>query len=473
VKAAEDLYLPRPNVADTSVENLARYDQYLQRAVFYGVTGRTLAGLVGQVMSEDPAVTLPPLLEVMEDDVDGGGVSLSQQMAKALALVTAHGRAGLLTDYPIVEQAATRKDLLTAKVRPTVELIEPWDIINWRTINIGGVTKLSLIVLSEQYVTDDDGYEIAWDPQWRVMRLDEQGLYVLEEWIIDPNNKDEYILKPLLKGNDVIGKAQYFPKGSDGRRLDFIPFQFIGAGNNDCHPDLPPLESLAALNIAHYRNSADYEEACYMCGQPTLVLAGLTEDWVKNVLKGRVELGSRAAVMLNENASGELLQATPNSMPKEAMDGKERQMVALGAKIVEQKSVQRTATEASMDKAAETSTLANIANNVSEAYEKALTFALAFVDRASMETEDIVEIELNTSFTASKMEPQARAQLVSEWQAGLLTDEEVRLNLTRAGVATEDFEDWNDKREAQVLTRPVAPMKNPADNAPVDDNTDE
>jgi hypothetical protein len=126
-----------------------------------------------------------------------------------------------------------------------------------------------------------------------------------------------------------------------------------------------------------------------------------------------------------------------------------------------------------MDKAAETSTLANIANNVSEAYEKALTFALAFVDRASMETEDIVEIELNTSFTASKMEPQARAQLVSEWQAGLLTDEEVRLNLTRAGVATEDFEDWNDKREAQVLTRPVAPMKNPADNAPVDDNTDE
>lgn len=469
VKAGQTLYLPAPNPTDTSAENVARYAQYVQRAVFYNVTGRTLAGLVGQVMSEDPVITLPTLLEPLREDIGGCGVSMTQQMAKALMLVTAHGRAGLFTDYPVVERPATRKELLNAEVRPTIELVEPWDIINWRTINVGGVSRLSLVVLSEQYVTDDDGYEIAWDRQWRVMRLDEEGLYVLEEWITDPNNKDEYIVKPLYDTNGgVVGKAQYMPVGSDGKRLDFIPFQFIGANNNDSSPDMPPLFGLASLNIAHYRNSADYEEACFICGQPTLLLAGLTEDWVKSVLKGRVELGSRAAVMLNEGASGELLQATPNSMPKEAMEAKERQMVALGAKIVEQMSVQRTATQVTMDKTAETSVLASIANNVSEAYECAMKHALAFVDITSMDTEDIIEVELNTSFTASKMEPQARAQLVAEWQAGLLTDEEVRTNLVRAGVASEEFDEWNDKRETQVLTRPVAPSTNPLDKPPED-----
>jgi len=38
---------------------------------------------------------------------------------------------------------------------------------------------------------------------------------------------------------------------------DDVPFTFIGATNNDCTPDLPPLYDMAVL----YRNSADYEEA--------------------------------------------------------------------------------------------------------------------------------------------------------------------------------------------------------------------
>lgn len=466
IKKAGDVYLPRPNAADTSPENQARYEQYKQRAVFYGVTGNTLKGLTGQVMAEDPALELPKLLEMMKDDVDGAGTSFVQQATKTLNLVVPHGRAGLMVDYPTVERAATMKDLMEGKVRPMITLVEPWDIINWRTVSIGGTVRLALVVLSEQYVSDDDGFEQEWAPQWRVMRLDEDGLYVLEEWIVDPQNKDEFILKPL---KDRAGEeAQYFPTDSAGKRLNYIPFQFIGAVNNDVTPDLPPLYDLAELNVAHYRNSADYEEACYICGQPTPYFAGLTEDWVKNILKGTIQLGSRAAVLLPENATAGLLQAEQNSMPKEAMEAKERQMVALGAKLVEQKTVQRTATEAGLENASETCTLAMISNNVSDAYEKALRYALGFVDVKAMEQDKIVTVELNTSFAASKMDPQARAQLVAEWQAGLLTDEEARLNLVRAGVASEEFEDWQQKREEQVLTRPVAPTLNPNDQAAKD-----
>ena len=95
-------------------------------------------------------------------------------------------------------------------------------------------------------------------------------------------------------------------------------------------------------------------------------------------LKGEVQLGSRAAVPLPEGGSMGLIQASANSMPKEAMDTKERQMVALGAKLVEQKQVQRTATEAGLENASETSVLASAANNTAEAFRKALKWCMEF-----------------------------------------------------------------------------------------------
>ena len=469
VKKRGDAYLPRPNPTDTSDENKARYTQYVQRAVYYNVTGRTHAGLVGQVVSVPAQIELPTLLEPMLKDVDGAGVSLDQQSQKALGVVLAHGRAGLMTDYPVVAEATTRAQLQKGAVRPTICLVEPWDVINWRTVTVGGIVKLALVVISEQYVTDDDGFEQEYDDQWRVLRLDEDGLCVIEEYIRDEQHPEEFILKPTEDG-----EAQYFPVNASGARLDYVPFTFIGATNNDCTPDLPPLYDMAVLNIAHYRNSADYEEACYIMGQPTMVLAGLTEAWVKDVLKGVVQLGSRAAVMLPEGGSTSLVQATANTMPKEAMDHKERQMVAIGAKLVEQSQVQRTALEASMENASETSTLASIARNVSSAYEQSLRWALAYLDRAPA-TE--LKYQLNTDFAIATMNAQDRAQLSAEWQSGAITDEEMRKQLERAGVAYEDFDKWRTKRDEQVLTKPIAAMPSAtgaaAGEEPADDAADD
>jgi hypothetical protein len=143
---------------------------------------------------------------------------------------------------------------------------------------------------------------------------------------------------------------------------------FIGSENNDANPDNPNMYDLASLNIAHYRNSADYEEACYIVGQPTPVLTGLTEQWYKDILGGCVNFGSRGGIPLPVGASADLLQASENTMIKEAMEIKERQMVALGAKLVEQKQVQRTAFETKVEATSEGSILSSSAKNVSNAF---------------------------------------------------------------------------------------------------------
>ncbi len=92
-------------------------------------------------------------------------------------------------------------------------------------------------------------------------------------------------------------------KKGNGTNWDRIPFSPIGSENNDPMPDKPPMEDLAHLNIGHYRNSADYEEACFIAGQPTPWASGLTEDWVKDVMKGTMYLGSRGIIPLPVNGA--------------------------------------------------------------------------------------------------------------------------------------------------------------------------
>lgn len=434
IKDARTKYLPQPNPSDLSEENRKRYDQYIERAVFYNVTQRTHAGLVGQVFGQDPIVKLPSLMEPIGVDVDGAGVALDQQVKKALGEVLGYGRCALLVDYPNTAEPASRADILAGNIRPTIILYDPWDVINWRTKTVGARKLLSLVVIAEQYTVEDDGFEAKSDRQWRVLRLEEgTGVYRVEIWREEHGVHEEY--------------EHYYPTDAAGNNLREIPFTFVGALNNDPNIDLPPLYDLATLNIAHYRNSADYEEACYICGQPTPVLSGLTKDWVEDVLKGQVHLGSRAAIPLPSGGTAALLQASPNTLPFEAMQHKERQMVALGAKLVEQSSVQRTATEATQEEASEASILTTCAKNVASAYLFALNWCAVFLG-ANQEP----EFDLNTDFEIGRMTAPERAQLVSEWQAGAIAFEEMRFNLKRAGVAYLEDEEAKDAIEEELAS---------------------
>lgn len=432
VKAARTNYLPMPNAEDQSKENKARYEAYLKRAVFYNVARRTMFGFLGQIFMRDPVIKVPALLNPLVANATGSGTNLTQLAKKATNLTLAYSRCGLFVDYPTTddEGGASIADLEAGRVRPTMYVYSPQEIINWRTVDRGAEEVLSLVVIYETYSVSDDGFEMKNSGQFRVLRLDENGEFVHELWR-EPVPTEQSGQR-IPKGN--YQQYQVFrPKGANGEPLREIPFMFIGSEDNDANPDNPNFYDLCSLNIAHYRNSADYEESCFVVGQPTPVLTGLTEEWVTNVLKGTVAFGSRGGIPLPSGADAKLLQASPNTMIKEAMETKERQMIAIGAKLVEQKSVQRTATEASLESANEASTLASTAKNVSAAFKWALEFAADLVGQSSAG----IEFELNTDFDIARMSAEERRQLVEEWQKGAVTFEEMRGGLRKAGVATE------------------------------------
>lgn len=453
VKERGDLYLPRPNAADTSKENKARYEMYLERAVFYNVTGRTLNGLVGQVFQKDLTVDVPELMEVISVDADGSGASLEQHARRTLSRVLSFGRAGLFTDYPSVEGATTRRDLMAGNIRPVILGYDPDCIINWRTRTVGARILLSLVVLSEKYEASDDGFMAEEAEQLRVLGLDEYNQYYVE-------------IYRKVGGQWTLFGERAYPRNGRGQLFQEIPFTFCGSLNNDPEMDDIPLLDLVEINLAHYRNSADYEESCYMVGQPTPWASGLTESWVNDVLKGEFHLGSRAVMPLPPNSSVGIMQASPNTMVKEAMDHKERQMVALGAKLVEQKQVQRTATEAAQEESSEANTLTTAAKNVSAAYQRMLDFCADYMN-ASGE----VSFELSTDLEVTKMTSQERQQLISEWQQKAITTEEMRFNLRRSGVAYEDDESY--KEIISDENPEPAPAARPVNTEEGDDDAEE
>lgn len=415
VKYRRDRYLPRPNPADTSEENAARYTAYLTRAVFYNVTRRTTAGLVGTVFSVAPTVKVPDTLKPVVEDATGGGVSLEQLAQRVVRANITKGRCGIHADFPITPEGGLSVQE-AAKVKPTITFYDANQVINWRVENVDGKLRLTLVVIKAEYISSDDGFQQVKKVEYKALRLVNRQ-YIIEIYR-DDFNRPYRVINPL----DATGKP-----------LDHIPFTFVGSQNNDAEVDEAPMYDMANLNIGHYRNSADYEEACYIIGQPTPYFTGLTESWVANVFKGgRIELGSRAAVALPENATAGLLQVEANSMPFEAMEHKERQMVALGAKLVQSSEVQRTATEAGMENASETSVLANVSRNSSMALQWALKECMLFIDGSDGAD---IEYKLTTEFYLSTLTSEQIAAVISAWQEGALDFEEMRTSLRGAGVA--------------------------------------
>lgn len=430
VRRAGARYLPAlPEVPGDLVSAKERNADYARRAVFYNVTQRTLGGLIGTVFTRPPVVDVPPLLEVILKDADGSGRTIVQLAKGVVRGQLAYGRGGLLADYPNREgtEGVSLADLQSGRVRPIIRAYDVEDVINWRTVNRGGNVYLSLVVLQEMYDVEDDGFASKQDMQWRVLRLDANYLYTVTLY---------------RKGDNGFYAAGYYePRDGSGQRLTEIPFTFVGAEDNSPEVDEPPLYPLADVNIGHYRNSAEFEQSVAMLGQPTTVISGLTEEWAKNVLGGKVVLGSRQAIMLPDGGSATLLEVTPNTLAVTAMEAKERQMVALGAKIVEQRKVQRTAAEAGQEYATENSILQNVADNASAAIKWCLEWCAIFANLTTIEADarsKAVDFKLSTDFELSGMTPEEQKAVVASWQGGLLTFEEARDRFRRAGLATLD-----------------------------------
>lgn len=361
VKAAGKTYLPVPE----TFEDGDRYKEYLGRAVFYGVTGRTLKSNVGSAFNKLPEFKYPDELEYLKRNADGSGRSIYQTSQHMLNLILKHYRCGVYVDYPQVAPSRNRAEDKQKNAFPMIHILDAMVVVDWDHIIIGNQKKTSFVkILETVSKRSDDGFTSSTENQYRVLRLeDSDGGHVYTVQIYTLNDKNVW-----------VPGDKYIPTDFHGKTWSYIPFTFCGAVDNTSEIDNAPLLELADLNLAHYRNSADVEESGFITGQPIVSMPEVTDEQLRHITSNGIAVGSRQAFPTKVD----IVQAESNNLAKQLMTDKWAQMKEMGARLIEVGSANKTATQADNEDSVQHSVLSLAVSNISEALQMALRWCCKF-----------------------------------------------------------------------------------------------
>ncbi len=428
VKYRKEKYLPRPNPSDKSQTNKDRYEQYLARAMFVNYTGRTLRALIGSVFRKDPVIELPSTAEYLAEDASRNGITLKNLIKLSTAETLKTGRAGLLADYPQAEEGLTLAE--TMANRAYVIHYDAKDIINWH-VNQGG--QLDLVVLREsEEVQEGTEFNYVREPRYRVLIMVD-GEY--QQWYYD-------------EGGVRVWEAT--PRKSDGSTFNELPWSWIGSEDNDEDLDIPPLADIARVNIGHYRNSADFEETSFITGQGTfhIDIGEMSPEQFKEANPNGVMVGSRGGIQ-TRGGKVEIVQGDPNTLPDKAMSRKEEQMVAIGARIIQDTSGTETAEAARIRHSGENSMLATVVQNVEAAYLRIMGYIGEFMGV----TQD-ASIELNRDFFDSNLSAQDVMAIIQSGDAGIVARSDQR-KMMRTGRIELDSERDDEAIDGEIAGQSI------------------
>lgn len=341
IKAEKELYLPRPSGMDNTA-----YEVYLKRAQFYNAGKRTVSAISGQIFRRKPIVKTDnkdPLESVSID-----GLSFTEYSKNVINEWGNVGRVGTLVD---INESKT----------PYLAMYTAESITNWKESMINGVLQLSLVVLSECIEKEDQIFTHDKETQYRVLKLNVDGIYQQEIW---QKSGDNFIvvdkITPII--NDKV--------------FGYIPFRIINTAGAGAAVELPPLNDLVNINIGHYINSADFENDLHWSGVKTPIFPG----WEG----GTIPIGKAIAVDLA--AKPYMLESTSGSGLSDEMTKKEERMAVTGSQILAQKGrYLQAAKTAEIQNEGESGILSSLSDNMDSYFEKLLKIVYEWGDYGEIE----------------------------------------------------------------------------------------
>jgi hypothetical protein len=420
IKDQGQAYLPKP-----SGQTTAQYKAYVARASFYPVGDRTLRGLAGMVFRHQAALEMPERMDEMRENLTTDMYSFDVLTEEVVRELLSVGRYGILVDFPM--------QVASADTLPHFATYFAEDIVNWRQAFIEGKKMLTRVVLRDD-IDNTFGNDTV---RYLELLLNPAGLYTVNVWQAQ-----------VTQGSSVTkGGTREFTKTSstipeiNGKPLNFIPFTFFNP--YDLRPGIekPPMADLASMNVAHYRNSADYEHALFLTACPTPWIAGGLDEATKPK-----SIGSAALWTLPENTKVGMLEFSGMGLmaQQKAMDDKENRMAALGARMIKDNSVvrQETSQTSSMRGRGEMSLLTSVAHMTQAGLEQAFKWAAEFVGASP----DEIKVIINRDFVDARLDAKDLEALVKTWQSGAISRDTMHRQLQK-GEIIEPSRDVDEEKE--------------------------
>ena len=394
IKKARNRYLPF--LKDQTGPD---YNAYLQRALFFSITAKTVSALVGLVMMRTPIIKHGP--EMDSYFKDNQGAQFMELCSTTIQEVLLMGGYGLYIDAPI----SGGKPVLARYARES--------IINWRTDEDG---RLLMVMLTEQVDSpkSSDEYEIEKVTQYRKLWLDSLGYYNVT--VYDDKKKQLKSFIPTVRG----------------KMLTEIPFYLINTLGVSMSVVQPPMLDIVDLNLSHYRTSADLEHGRHFTGLPTPIVSGVASGG------DPLYIGSQTAWILPDaSAKAYYLEFTGQGLQslEKAMVEKQSQMASMSARLIDNsKRGSEAAETVKLRYMSETASLITTVRSVEEGLN------VVYAKVAEFLGEPAPIIQLNKEFMEGKLSATDLTAIVKAYLEGAISKDALIYNLRKGDVIprTED-----------------------------------
>jgi len=401
----DEEYLPR--LGGQSEED---YENYKRRAVFYAAMNRTVVALVGALCRKPSQIDNGEMLSEFMKDVTGTGIPFDEFLKRIESEIMVSGRVVICVD---------RMDNETN--RPYLVWYKSEDCTNWFTSKSSNFSQtLETVIFKESY------YDVDGDNQYQQVVRDQYREYTMVNGqsvvnLHQPVNKS--------KGGTITGAEQYEIVQTKvltnrGKPLGFLPCTMIVSSGEDFEVPTPPLLDLVDVNIAHYRNSADFEHGLHWTALPTPWFSGLSDA------SSQISIGSGAAIILPDPAShAGFLEFSGAGLTQisGAMKHKEALMSTLGARMLSSGMDQSTSAEVvRINVSGEISALINVAKSVSRCVGRALRMVAVWENQKGAEK---VEVHINEDYVDTKLGAADIQALLGAYQGGALSLDTLLWNL--------------------------------------------
>jgi hypothetical protein len=395
IKAAGVRYLPI-----LSGQTDPEYRAYKERALFFGITQKTVSAMVGMAMWKDPIIKYPERMAHYFEERQGS--QFLEICSTTIGEVLLMGGYGLLVDAP--EEGS---------ILPVIARYTRENIINWIEDEDGNLTD---VVLKEQVFERslNDRFVLEAKDRWRHLSMS-NGVYQVT--VYDDKKAAVKTVVPTVKRTP----------------LKFIPFFMINPIGVSMEMSIPPMQDIVDVNISHYRSSADLEHGRHFTGLPTPVVSGVEAGGAE------LKIGSETAwVLPNKDAKAVFLEFTGQGLQslEKAMVEKQSQMASMSARLIDNSRRGSEAAETvKLRYMSETASLSTVVR----ATEDGLNLLYSTI--ADIMGEERPTITLNKQFMEGRIGAQDLTALINAYIEGGISKETLVYNLRRGDILSSKQDD--------------------------------
>lgn len=428
--AKGETYLPKFPVEDNK-----DYAARLAGSWLFNTTKKTIRDNRDKIMEKPAKLTDSNSDEIVEigKNIDMNGRNFSNFTSDVLYDALQAGISWVMVDAPARVGGETKADVLARNLRPYLIHITIDEMLGWQFEAINNIHTLTQIRVMESVPERDpkDAFKTVKVPQVRVVELID-GRVEITLWRKLKSSGDKWTIhgEPITTNITEIMVTPVYA-------------EYLGIWDAE-----PPFDDLADVNLAHWRSQSDQTNILHHIRAPMKYIHGYSTDSLNDLKTGGGYIFHSSKDATEVDVGTVEHSADGSEAGRLDLKELELQMQALGLVLVMEKG-QVTATGVNSDEKKNSTRLADVADNVKEAMER----AIGWVAEMTGKPDAAGEVFIHKDFATIVNTDADSRNLTADWTLGAISHERLISEKKRRGILADDTDaqDERDKMESEGM----------------------